>query len=88
MDDDFVITWNLKGPKRMKTRKELNALLTANSNSSKDSSRAKSPKNLSTSSLIKKFTHCSSSSDENGDGQKYYFAANKRVIRKYGLVFF
>ena len=66
MDDENYLNWNLKGPKRMKTRKELNALL-------KDKNKVKSK----TSSMIELFKKTASS-----DKDDFYFAGNKSIIRK------
>lgn len=71
MDEENMINWNLKGPKRMKTRKELNAML-------KNKEKLKFKK----SSTIELFKRSSSSEKE-----EFYFSANKSMIRKYLSLF-
>lgn len=68
MDDENYLNWNLKGPKKMKKRKELNALL-------KDKSKSKSKSN----SMIELFKRASSSDRDDN----FYFSGNKSMIRKY-----
>ena len=70
MDDDFIINWNLKGPKRMKTRKELNAL----KKNDRTGTSSRSKENLTIESLL---NHSSSS-----DRVLLYFSANKEMIKK------
>lgn len=76
--DEEVITWNLKGPKRMRKRRELNALIKNNlkykpflRNNSSASADLKVGNRL-----LKNPND--TTSDENDD---YYFAANKLVLR-------
>jgi hypothetical protein len=59
MDEENIINWNLKGPKRMKTRKELNALL-------KDKNKVKT----NTSSTIELFKRTSSNDEFYFSGNK------------------
>jgi hypothetical protein len=66
MDDD--VHWNLRGPKRMKKRKDLNALIKLKT----PSPNCGNPRDQSTIELLTK-----SSSDEN-----LYFTANKTLIEK------
>ena len=84
--DDEVITWNLKGPKRMKKRRELNALI-------KNNYKYKSvpQKNLPNSSSID-MCHMSNGNgmsrllkNENGtssENEDFYFSANKSVLKE------
>ncbi|CAF0727899.1 unnamed protein product [Brachionus calyciflorus] len=81
--DDEVITWNLRGPKRMKKRKELNALIKNNlkyksvkKNSTADSFNMSSSLGMGGASgrLLNNY----SSSEE----QEYFFTANKTAIRQ------
>lgn len=79
--DEEVITWNLKGPKRMRKRRELNALL---------------KNNLKYKSLLKNQTsnNCSldldqtsrrlfnNLNDSSSDNDEFYFSANKSYIKQ------
>lgn len=78
--DEEIITWNLRGPKRMKKRKELNALVKNNvrykslskHNSSMDMFRLNSANGK----LLGKSNESSSDNDD------YYFSANKQIIQE------
>ena len=85
--DEEVITWNLKGPKRFKKRKELNALiknnikykgLTNGGSNSIDMYNISS--NNSARRLLKGAT-VNSSSTEN-ENEQYFFSANKQIIKE------
>lgn len=96
--DDEIITWNLKGPKRMKKRRELNALVKNNlkyKSLMKTSSLMNSSKfNLSRYvSSNARSASCSNGGDsyllrnQNDDdtssgNEEFYFSANKSVIRE------
>ncbi len=76
--EEEAINWNLRGPKRMRKRKELNALVKnqaryhhINKNSSIDMFNM----NSGASRLLK-------SNDSSSDNDDYYFAANKLIIRE------
>ena len=77
--DDEVITWNLKGPKRMKKRRELNALL--KNNVKYKTLFKKNPSidmyNLDLSNRILK-----NSNDSSTDNENYYFSANRSIIKE------
>jgi len=78
--NEEAITWNLRGPKRMRKRRELNALLKNNHkyrsmfkhNSSIDMFNL----NSGASRLLNK------SNDSSTDNDEFYFSANKSVIRE------
>lgn len=80
MDDDFIINWDLRGPKRMRKRKELNALI-KNSNQKLKQTAIKS-KNKATS-----FFKSLKNNDSSSNSDELYFAANKQIIRKYAFKF-
>jgi len=85
--DEEVITWNLKGPKRMRKRRELNALL---------------KNNLKYKSLLKNQTsnNCSldldqtsrrlfnNLNDSSSDNDEFYFSANKSYIKQKRRTYF
>jgi hypothetical protein len=89
--DDEIINWNLKGPKRMKKRKELNALLKSktygftNHNSNNTSNYCNLSKNRKYHSTIELLSRFTSSSDDL-DG-KLYFSANKALLKRFGFFF-
>lgn len=80
--DEEVITWNLRGPKRMKKRKELNALIKNNLKY----------KNLTKKNSVDTFNMSTSLGASGGTGrllnysssddQEYFFTANKTTIRQ------
>lgn len=78
--DEEAVTWNLRGPKRMRKRKDLNKLVKNNArykglfkpNSSYDMFNM----NSGTSRLLTK------SNDSSSDNDDYYFSANKQIIRE------
>ncbi len=78
--DDEIVHWNLRGPKRMKKRKELNALVRNNvrykslfkHNSAIDMFNL----NTGTNRLLGK------SNDSSTDNEDYYFSANKQLLRE------
>ena len=78
--DEEAVTWNLRGPKRMRKRKDLNKLVKNNArykglfkpNSSYDMFNM----NSGTSRLLTK------SNDSSSDNNDYYFSANKQIIRE------
>lgn len=77
--EEEIITWNLRGPKRMRKRKELNALVKNNarykSSSKKTSSIDMFNMNSGASRLLK-------SNDSSTDNEQFYFAANKHTIKE------
>lgn len=80
--DEEVITWNLRGPKRMKKRKELNALIKNNvkyKNLPKKNSvdAFNMSTSIGTSGVNGRLLNYSSS-----DSQDYFFTANKTTIRQ------
>ena len=82
--DDEVITWNLKGPKRMKKRRELNALI-KNNFKYKTLNKPNSMIDMynlgngasGTTRLLNKNNESSS------DNEEFYFSANKSMIKEY-----
>lgn len=80
--DEEVITWNLKGPKRMRKRRELNALL---KNNLKYQSLLKNQSNNNNCSLnmdqsSRRFL--SNLNDSSSDNDEFYFSANKTFIQQ------
>lgn len=78
--EEEAIGWNLRGPKRMRKRKELNALVKNQARYkhvfNKTSSVDMFNMNSGTSRLLSK------SNDTSSDNDDYYFAANKLIIRE------
>lgn len=78
--DDEIVTWNLRGPKRMRKRKELNALVKNNIRYKKsfknNSSIDMFNMNSGASRLLGK------SNDSTSENDDYYFSANKQIIRE------
>jgi hypothetical protein len=79
--DDEVITWNLRGPKRKKKRRELNALI-------KNNIRYKSLLKPNSSFDMYSLNNASgrllkNSYDSSSENEDFYFSANKNVIREY-----
>lgn len=78
--EEEAIGWNLRGPKRMRKRKELNALVKNQARYqhvfNKTSSIDMFNMNSGTSRLLSK------SNDSSSDNDDYYFAANKLIIRE------
>lgn len=78
--EEEAIGWNLRGPKRMRKRKELNALVKNQARYqhafTKTSSIDMFNMNSGTSRLLSK------SNDSSSDNDDYYFAANKLIIRE------
>lgn len=76
--DEEVITWNLKGPKRMRKRRELNALL---KNNLKYKSLLKNSNNNNNCSLeiagSNQLNH-----DSTSENDEYYFSGNKSYIKQ------
>jgi len=87
--DEEEITWNLKGPKRMRKRRELNALI--KNNYKYKSLQYKNQNSLPNSSSIDMYNignangmsrllkNENASSTEN---EEYYFSANKTVLKE------
>jgi hypothetical protein len=78
--DDEVITWNLRGPKRKKKRRELNALI-------KNNIRYKSLLKPNSSFDMYSLNNASgrllkNSYDSSSENEDFYFSANKNVIRE------
>jgi hypothetical protein len=82
MDED-VITWNLKGPKRMKKRRELNALL---KNNLKYKSLLRNNSNNNTKcSLEINASNQLNNNDSTSENDEFYFSGNKSYIKQYIL---
>ena len=90
--DEEVITWNLKGPKRFKKRKELNALIKNNIKyKSLAGINGSNSLNLDMFSIgggtsgsnrrLLSYTHHNSSSTEDVD-DNFFFSANKQILRE------
>ena len=91
--DDEVITWNLKGPKRMKKRRELNALIKNNYKykSVPLKQQQQHSNGIPNSSSIDMYnmSHGNGTSRllKNDDGtstenEEFYFAANKTILKE------
>jgi hypothetical protein len=96
--DDEVITWNLKGPKRMKKRRELNALIRNNLKYKSlvktsalvdhDGNRfnltryVSSNASRSTAGTSGLLRH-PNDDDTSSDNDDFYFSANKSILREY-----
>ncbi len=77
--DEEEITWNLKGPKRMRKRRELNALL--KNNLKYKSLLMKNQNNNNNNSIDMDQTH--NLNDSSSENDEFYFSGNKSFIRKY-----
>ena len=91
--DDEAITWNLKGPKRMKKRRELNALIRNNSKYRSLPNKTTSGNSVDRFNFSDPMTTRSkqagasrllnNDNDTSSDNESYYFSANKTMIREY-----
>lgn len=94
MMDEEEITWNLKGPKRMKKRRELNALIRNNvkyksllgkggGHQHRDEFSMMTCSNGGSSSGGRLLKGLNYTSTEEDDEKNYYFSGNKSTIKEY-----
>ena len=96
--DEEVITWNLKGPKRFKKRKELNALIKNNvkykglarsgggggaGSNSLDMYTMNIGGSAGGGSSNRRLLKNANSTSSEEENEQYYFSANKEIIREY-----
>ena len=83
--DEEVITWNLKGPKRMRKRRELNALLKNNLKYKSLLRNSNSNTNTNCSLEINASNQLNSNNNNNdstSENDEFYFSGNKSYIKQ------
>jgi len=79
--EEEIVSWNLRGPKRMRKRKELNALVKNNARY-KTKFRHNSTSNMFNMNSNSGASRLLKSNESSSDNDDYYFAANKQILKE------